>query len=452
MATTYIQSNFSGTGSSTGAKATYSVWVKNNVKDDRSTIISGRADGNNYMKFRFANDQLALYGNHSSSNNVAIETNRKFRDPNAWLHIVLQVDTTHATSTERVKIFVNGVQETSFANSTYPAQNAPLYLTKEDDVQVGAFNNTEHFDGCMSHFYCIDGTIYAPTVFAETDATDGMWKGKANPSVTYGSKGWLIFKNGANLSGSTVSDQSTNSNDWTVATGTLTPTKDSPDSNMSTLSPLAIFPSGLTMTNGNTSIASTASQWAGRFSTQRVFKGKYYVEAQFVTGHNLKFGVQGEDKAETENWTTLNTSYAGKSAVGYEFQCNNGNGYKVNNNSSPRWTNSDFTTATSTIMMAFDLDNGKIWWGRNGTWFNTSGTANPATGADAAFTGISTDKSPYLFGLSLEGNGSSSNINFGNGYYATTAIGSSVTANEGTWAYAPPTGFGAVNTKWINTF
>ena len=65
----------------------------------------------------------------------------------------------------------------------------------------------------MSYFYCIDGTIYAPTVFGETDSTSGgMWKIVTGPTGTYGTKGWLIFKNGANLSGSTDSDQSTNSN------------------------------------------------------------------------------------------------------------------------------------------------------------------------------------------------------------------------------------------------
>jgi len=300
----------------------------------------------------------------------------------------------------------------------------------------------------MSHVQFVDNQALAPTEFGETDATDGMWKIKTTAYATPGTNGFFL-----KMEDSTNMDLDSSSNGHTFTTaGTLTATKDNPDSNMSTLYPDVPYPSGLTMTNGNTSLASTATQWAGRFSTQRVFKGKYYVEAQFVTGHNFKLGVEGDYYDITRNWSTLNQSYCGYAAVGYEYQCNNGTGYKVNNNSSPTWTNADFSPATSTIMMAFDLDNGKIWWGRNGTWFNTSGTANPATGTDAAFTGITTANGPYLFGLSVEGNGATSHINFGNGYFGTVAIGSPVTSNEGTWAYAPPSGFGAVNTKWINTF
>jgi hypothetical protein len=393
-----------------------------------------------------------IYGPDSAGlNDLNYQTNRVFRDPAAWYHIVVAFDNTLASAGDRLRLYVNGVEETLFSTETNPASGVSyVFNTSGYTTVIGArTDNSEYYNGVMSHINFVDGTQLTPSSFGETDATDGMWKIKTAPSVSYGTNGFFLkMEDSSNMD----LDSSSNGHTFTTA-GTLTATEDNPDNNMSTLSPLAIFPSGLTMTNGNTSLASTATQWAGRYSTQRVFSGKYYVEAQFVsTGDNFKFGVQGFDIAETANWSTLNTSYAGKSAVGYEFQCNNGNGYKVNNNSSPTWTNANFTPATSTIMMAFDLDNGKIWWGRNGTWFNTSGTANPATGTDAAFTGISTDNSPYLFGLSLEGNGSSSHINFGNGYFGTTAIGSPVTSNEGTWAYAPPSGFGAVNTKWINTF
>jgi len=450
MANTYLSKTFSSAGTRT--KYTISVWVKRGELGSTQCIFSAGTDANHSMTISFngADDRLYWnsYSNNGASYDYFLNCSRRFRDPNSWYHIVCAYDSTQGTSSNRQKIYVNGVQETAFETATYSGNFSDYAFNNilhEIGQDVGA--GSRFFNGSMSYYYGIDGTAYAPTVFGETDSTDGIWKIKANPTVTMGTNGFLILKDG-----NTITDQSSNSNNWALGGGTLTPTKDNSDNNMSTLSPLVPFPSGLTMTNGNTSIASTAAQWAGRYSTQRVFSGKYYVEAQFVTGHNFKFGVQGEDPSESTNWGTLNTSYAGKSAVGYEFQCNNGTGYKVNNNSSPRWTESDFSTATSTIMMAFDLDNGKIWWGRNGTWFDSGGTPNPATGADPAFTGISTDKSPYLFGLSLEGNGSSSHINFGNGYYGTTAIGSPVTSNEGKWAYAPPSGFGAVNTKWINTF
>ena len=435
-------------------KWTYSVWVKRaSIGADTAIVTARTGTSGPYLNLIFqGNHQLRIYGTDSGGlNDFNYQTTRLFRDTSAFYHIVIGFDNTLAAAGDRCKIYVNGVQETSFAGQDDPASGVSyVFNTSGYTTVIGArTDGSEYYNGVMSHINFVDGTQLTPSSFGETDATDGMWKIKTSPSVTYGNNGFFLkMEDSSNLD----LDSSGNSISFTT-TGTLTATKDCPDNNMSTLSPLIPFPSGLTISNGNTSIASTASQWAGRYSTLRVFKGKYYVEAQFVsTGDNFKFGVQGADPSETTNWSTLNTSYAGYSAVGYEFQCNNGNGYKVNNNSSPRWTESDFTPATSTIMMAFDLDNGKIWWGRNGTWFDSGGTPNPATGTDAAFTGITTANGPYLFGLSLEGNGSSSNINFGNGYYASTAIGSPVTANEGTWAYAPPTGFGAVNTNWINTF
>ena len=452
MASAYLhRTNGTATNSQ---KMTFSTWFKIGTGATQKSLFGSVTGSGPYTQVKIM--QLATHNNvfrfEASSiegNAIDLKTNRMFRDCGAWYHLVVAIDTTQVSSSDRAKIYINGVQETSFATSTYPTQNDTLDFSASGVVaQVMAYNNTEHWDGVFAHTHFVDGLQYAASIFGETDTTSGIWVAKTSPSVTYGTNGFFLKY----ASGAITTDSSGNGNTMTQV-GTITTTKDTPDNNMSTLYPDIPYPSGLTMTNGNTSIASTATQWAGRYSTQRVFSGKYYVEAQFVsTGHNLKFGVQGADPSETTNWSTLNTSYAGKSAVGYEFQCNNGNGYKVNNNSSPRWTESDFTPATSTIMMAFDLDNGKIWWGRNGTWFDSGGTPNPATGTDAAFTGITTANGPYLFGLSLEGNGSSSNINFGNGYYASTAIGSPVTANEGTWAYAPPTGFGAVNTNWINTF
>ena len=457
MANTSIFRNIASTGNAD--ICTISCWFKRGTLGVEQALFGGWRSSTTRFQVRFqGSDNIDVEWGYSSSW-YSLVTNRKFRDPSAWMHLVLAIDSTQGTPANRAKLYINGVQETSFSTENYMPQNNDTLMTTSGDEMIvgganassssGAGNHNNWFKGEQSHFQFVDGLQLAPTEFGETDATDGMWKIKTTAYATPGTNGFFL-----KMEDSTNMDLDSSSNALAFTTeGTLTATKDNPSNNFATLSPLIPFPSGLTMTNGNTSLASTATQWAGRYSTQRVFSGKYYVEAQFVsTGDNFKFGVQGFDIAETANWSTLNTSYAGKSAVGYEYQCNNGSGYKVNNNSSPTWTNANFTPATSTIMMAFDLDNGKIWWGRNGTWFNTSGTANPATGTDAAFTGISTDNSPYLFGLSLEGNGSSSHINFGNGYFGTTAIGSPVTSNEGTWAYAPPSGFGAVNTKWINTF
>ena len=212
---TYILSTFNGTGSSTGAKSTHSVWIKRcdpefwTDSTARSSIVSGKTNASNYIKTRFAdNDAFHVYGIRGGSANINLYSSIQCRDVGAWYHLCLQIDTTHATEAERIKIFINGVEGTY--SGTYPAQNDTNHLTSSNATIIGGNQDgDEEFDGYMSHFHCIDGTIYPPTAFAEIDATSGIWKPITEPSVTYGSKGFFIFKDGAG-----ITDQSGNSNNF----------------------------------------------------------------------------------------------------------------------------------------------------------------------------------------------------------------------------------------------
>jgi hypothetical protein len=91
-----------------------------------------------------------------------------------------------------------------------------------------------YFDGSMSHIHFIDGTAYDATAFGEYDA-NGVWKIKTSPSVTYGTNGFFILKDG-----NSVTDQSPNSNNFTVAGGTLTNTEDNPSNVFATMNPLVV--------------------------------------------------------------------------------------------------------------------------------------------------------------------------------------------------------------------
>ena len=104
----------------------------------------------------------------------------------------------------------------------------------------------------MSHVHFIDGTAYDASAFGETDATTGEWKINTSPSVTYGNNGFFILKDG-----NSVTDQSGNSNNFTVGGGTLTKTEDNPSNVFATWNPLSICNGSIlksTFTNGNTSI------------------------------------------------------------------------------------------------------------------------------------------------------------------------------------------------------
>ena len=85
----------------------------------------------------------------------------------------------------------------------------------------------------MSFVYFIDGTAYEASTFGSTDSDTGEWKINTSPTVTYGTNGFLILKNG-----NTITDQSTNSNDLTLGGGTLTATEDCPDDVFATMNPL----------------------------------------------------------------------------------------------------------------------------------------------------------------------------------------------------------------------
>src|SRR6056300_808312 len=233
MASTYL-SRSNGTPTSQQI-FTFSAWVKRsglNPSGNNMQFFSIYNDTSNRMDFRFqTGDTIDFY--HTSSLG-RLTTNRLFRDTNAWYHIVLRVDTTQSTSSDRYRLYINGVQETSFSTETQPSQNANLG-TNFSTFSIGDDSyGSSDYDGSMAHIHYTDGQSYAPTTFGETDATTGIWKPKTAPSVTYGTNGFFLkFEN----SGAFGTDSSGNANNFTV-NGTMTQTIDTPSNVFATINPL----------------------------------------------------------------------------------------------------------------------------------------------------------------------------------------------------------------------
>jgi hypothetical protein len=140
-----------------------------------------------------------------------IRTTALFRDPSAWYHLVVAVDTTQATSSDRVKIYQNGVQITSFSTAGYPSLNYnTIFNNSGTTYQISGQSVAEYFDGYISEFHWIDGQALAPTDFGETN-DDGVWIPKAYAG-TYGTNGFYIT--GAD-SADLGADYSGNGNDFT---------------------------------------------------------------------------------------------------------------------------------------------------------------------------------------------------------------------------------------------
>ena len=430
MATTYLTWTPSQNGTRT--KFTTSFWVKRSgLSSGQSPIFSSDISDSNdtYSMMYFVNDVLAFYSKDNTTT-LYFLTNQRFRDVNGWYHIVITFDTTQTTASNRVKFYVNGEQITSFSTATYPpldADNTWFNVAQQHVIGTRSYDNAFYFDGSISHFNFIDGTAYDATAFGEFDA-NGVWTIKTSPSVTYGNNGFFILKNG-----NSVTDQSGNSNNWTVGGGTLTNTEDSPSNVFATGN--ALIPS-TTLTQGNLSISAGSSVNRTAFSTIAVSQGKWYFEMK----PSASFGMIGI----TDISQAVYSNYPGQVSRGYGY---NYNGQKYNNGSSSSF---GATFGSGDIVgCAVDLDNNKIYFSKNGTWQNSGDPTSGATGTGSAFD--LTDGYDYSLAFHAY-NGSTTNGNFGNGYFGTTAVASAGTnaSGIGIFEYDVPAGYTALSTKGLN--
>jgi hypothetical protein len=443
MANTYLSKASYGTPTNNKI-FTFSCWVK------KAKIGSGRIFDFYSAPFSYGNglfftgsDQLGL--GSGDTGNGRIITNRVFRDTSAWYHIVAVQDTTNATASDRLKLYVNGERETSFSASVDAVLNAEYQAFRSDVGGIGTYydksTSSEFFDGSMSHIHFIDGTAYDASAFGETDATTGIWKPKTAPSVTYGTNGFFLkFEN----SGAFGTDSSGNANNFTV-NGTMTQTIDTPSNVFATGNPLhkgnelgaATFSNGNNTHNGTTSGVS----YPYTFSTLAASSGKWYAEFKRIAGDTM-IGIG----------SGISDSFLGgtASAYGYSmyqsgevFTSGSGNAY------GNALSNNDI------IGVAMDLDNSKCYWSKNGVWQNSGDPESGATGTGAFSIQSTTSNTTgvYHFAYGKAGNDVTDiEANFGNGFFGTTAVSSAQNPDDGIgiFEYAVPTGYKSLCTKSIN--
>jgi len=376
---------------------------------------------------------------------INVRTNRTFRDANAWWHIVVAVDTTQGTASDRVKIYVNGEQETSLSATTYPSQNIDTSVNNTHVHIIGgraAGLSNKYFDGCMSHIHFSDGYAYAPTVFGSTDSTTGEWKINTSPSFTLGTNGFTILKDG-----NTITDQSSNSNNWTLAGGTLTKTEDNPSNVFATLNPLYHYLDSATLSNGNTAFACGSSPKGRGMATIRPSAGKYYAEYKITNSSRFQIGIMNGSETNSQQGGADTNSVI----VGYSGSC------YFNDSSFNSYCGS--FSDNDIVMIAIDCDNKLAWLGKNGTWFQSATTTEIQNGtATNSLTTFISSQNPMsdtvgIFAENNSGSGSHDGLfNFGNGYFGTTAVSSAGTnaSGIGIFEYDVPTGYTALSTKGLN--
>ena len=437
MANTYLTKTFSGAGNT--KKWTWSAWVKKSQESSSSTynqVLFGTAGGS-YDTIAFQTTPNTPKFFASISGNFERSTNALHRDCNGWYHLVVTFDSAQGTAADRLKLYVNGVQQSSFADNTNGNQNDDSYINTTDAHQIGKQAGlSRYFDGVMSHVHFCDGYAYAASSFGSTDTTTGEWRINTNPSVSYGTNGFFILKDG-----NSVTDQSGNSNNFTVAGGTLTKTEDNPSNVFATMNALQYSPS-TEFSNGNLTVKQNAGTGAHRrfTATLGALSGKYYWEVKLISSitDGCTIGIVDGVNGDYSTFLGQNSNEWGYNLAGDIYH--NASAYQ---SGLPTYTNGNI------INIALDLDNNYIYFGKNGTWINSGVPTSGATGTGGYAI---TDNIIYHPAISLFVNTATASFNFGNGYFGTTAVSSAGTnaSGIGIFEYDVPTGYTALSTKGLN--
>ena len=411
---------------------TFSFWHK------RSQVAGFEAD--NYLMSQGSNARFHFAGHTLrymfDGNSTELEASGKLRDCAAWYHIVLAVDTTQGTNTNRVKAYVNGAQY-EFNNNDWPSQNAQSDWMNTNDLYFNVRDGDGSYDnsGYWAEIAVVDGQQLAPTDFGEY-SDDGIWVPKDLSDITFGSQGfWWNFSNSSSLG----EDSSGNNNTATfnnLTTADLA--TDTPTNNFCTLNPLVNFKYGTNgggMTQGATVFGDdTGGGVGGAFGTMAVSSGKWYWEMKLTQQNSHYCGISAVDDGDnvlaSSDPQEINSTFNYNiSAARREYV----DGGTVSYGSLDEF--SDFHSAGDIISIALNMDDNQISIYGNGTL--QSGIANSSI-FDAAdkmvvpFHGTINDEVQYNFG----------------GYSAWTPSSAVSDANGyGTFEYSPPSGYYSLCTK-----
>ena len=402
---------------------TFSAWIKRTeVTDDRHYIYSANDGNSGYFALYFDNDNIKTY--FDPGNNYGTVNDREYRDVTAWMHIVHQVDATNTVQ----RIWINGVEET-LSSSRNPGNNNYPMNESGKSIVIGrhSWGTSYYSNWYLAEVNHVDGQLISPTDFGFTDPVTNIWMPKRYEG-TYGTNGFYLDFSDNSSTAALGIDKSPNGNDFTVNNFSVGawPDNDSvidtPTNNFNTFNHNDKN-TNVPLVNGALETAATAT--GGHypaFTTMPVKSGKWYLEWKLLTNDSCLPSIM-EAEHDNTSYNTDSTVGNNTSTVnkrGYGFQTGNGNKKSESGNESY----GSAMTSSDTGQCAFDADTGKIYWGKNNTWFDSG---NPETGANPAFSGIDMSKE-YLFAWHVYGNNNNVSVNFG---------------SQG-FTYTPPAGFKAL--------
>ena len=409
---------------------TFSAWLKRGIFATHAILDAFIGDSNRTRIFFNSEDKIQFFSRRNDSDNSVITTGQ-FRDPTTWYHLVVAIDTTQSTASNRVKIYINGEQLET--NSDYPPQNADLTLGNQATVRLGLAGDDQGdedpYDGYMAEVNYIDGQSYDPTYFGFADGQTGIWMPKKYGGA-YGSKGFHIeFKDNSAVSDTTLGKDTSGNNlnfnvyNFSVSAGSDNDSMiDTPTNNFPTLAG-DIDDSGNGPTDGNLKggTAGTSGWRHTRSTVPLPSSGKWYWEykvpdASADGSNGWMTGIAYSNLGFTQDINSDSTGLYGRQTDS-----------KYNNSSGSPVTNSHFTSPSNNdiLQFAYDADSQTLFTGRNNTW---ELSANPSTGANPNWTGVASGGFPMV--------GS-----YGSSRYVIINFG-----QQG-FSYTPPTGYRSLSSK-----
>ena len=441
-------SSLSKSISSTSNRAlfTISVWVKRTKFASAGNIFgvgTGSSDTGQFKIGFNSSDRLTV---ETGATNYRA-TKRQFTDPAAWYHIVVTYDSAQGSADNRLKMYTNGVLETSFETNNSVVQNKNTAVNESGKTQYigldGGANNS--FKGYMAHLHFCDGTAYAASNFGQTDSTTQSWIPKGQPSVSYGTNGYFFkFEDGSSIA-AMGTDSSGQGNNYGVSlTGSNADngkTIDTPSNTFCVMNNFARNANLSYQANGGLQIEeNNTNNWQSILGTHAVSKGKWYWE--------VKLGATGDSQYFIFGWCRADVSYNSFVATnnqmpfrssGYGYQRN---GTKIYNNSSSSYGSA--LASHSFVGVKMDLDNGTI-----GFTYNGSDQGN-------AYTGITVDASNIFWvpalAIAQADNGENAGCYFNFGCPFKDVGTNADAAGYGGFEYAVPSGYYSLCTKNIETF
>jgi len=312
-------------------KFTWSGWFKLGSSAAQITLASSFTSGSVYDQIKIMatathNNVLRIEAGSNEGNAIDLKATQRLRDPGAWYHLVLAVDTTQGTAGNRDKVYLNGTQITDWQTETHSTQNDTWHMNASGKtIKVGVYDNgtpQDFFDGYLAEVVQVDGQQLAPTSFGQfNEDSPTIWEPIDVSGLTFGTNGYYMDFEDSSALGNDVAGKG----DFTVANLAATDqAADTPTNNWCVLNPLDKHASA-TFAEGNLDLSTTASGWYGGSGTMGITlgSGPWYWEAKAISSTRLYFGLSRIGQGV--RGTVLDNSVEGSSDFDYMWRTTSAN-------------------------------------------------------------------------------------------------------------------------------